>query len=424
MTSISVPIAQANEVSEQSQTDSALPAIICLSTITLVLVVILLLWISIIDDPGGGQPRISVEIQTDSSRLILGPVGVANVRPSMTPDPEDFSVDLPPQSIPATRMQTASPTASGEPTDMPDPPREFSTTSGATKVDSTHQPPESTHPDAQRLSVFPLENMVTRGEYGLIPKRASNGRTPFAAYSRPQQFIPEGPKIALIVGGVGLSQSATEKALVDLPPTMALGFASYGENLEKWKKLSRENGFELLMEVPMEPFNYPQNDPGPHTLLVDATAAENRTRLEWVLSRTSNYIGIVPSMGSRFTSHEAALTQLATDINLMGLGFIDPSNSVRSIASQIIPRASSDQLGHLPFLKVDVVLDGNSTRASMEQNLIRLEELSNSKGMAVGYTQLRPATVDILSEWSQMLEQRGVTLIPLSAAINLSMPEL
>ncbi len=424
MTSFSVPIAEAKQAPEQSQTAAALPAIICLSTISLVLILIVLVWIAVINDPGGGRPQISVEIQTDSSRLVLGPVGVANVRPSMTPDPEAFSVDPQPQSTPATSKRAAATTEFSEPTDTPAISQEFAFTSAETETDNARQPSELTHSDAQRLSVFPLDNMVTRGEYGLIPKRASNGRTPFAAYSRPQQFIPDGPKIALVVGGVGLSQTATEKAVVELPPTVALAFASYGESLEKWKKLSRENGFELLMEVPMEPFNYPQNDPGPHTLLVDATAAENRTRLEWILSRTSNYIGVIPSMGSRFTSNEGALTRLASDLNLMGLAFIDPSNSVRSVASQIIPRVSSDQLGHLPFLKVDVVLDGNSTRASMEQNLIRLEELSNSKGMAVGYTQLRPATVEILSEWSQMLEQRGVTLIPLSSAVNLSLPEL
>ena len=30
---------------------------------------------------------------------------------------------------------------------------------------------------------------------------------------------------------------------------------------------AREAGHEVLLEVPMEPFDYPDNDPGPQTLL-------------------------------------------------------------------------------------------------------------------------------------------------------------
>ncbi|WP_306258906.1 divergent polysaccharide deacetylase family protein [Pararhizobium sp. IMCC21322] len=410
MTSFSVPINESGQVSKENQSGSALPAIVGLSTISLCLIVVLILWISILDDPAGGRPHVSVEITNATAQLDLGTVGVANVRPSMTPDPEDLSID---PLLPGTKMRAiaASP---GTITAAPD----------ANIADSEEPIAASIHSNAHRLSVFPLDNMVARSEYGLIPKRSGDGMTPFSVYSRPQQFIPEGPKIALVIGGIGLSQSTTAQALVELPPTIALAFATYGENLERWKKLSRENGFELLIEAPMEPFNYPQNDPGPHTLLVDATPAENKSKLDWVLSRTSNYIGVIPSMGARFTADENALTAFASELNKIGLAFIDPSNSVRSIADQIVRRASTDQLGHLPFLKVDVVLDGDATRASIEQHLIQLEELSNTKGLAVGYAQLRPSTVATLTEWLQLLEQRGVTLIPLSAAINLSMPKL
>lgn len=427
MTNFSVPIGVADQASEPNQTDSALPVIVCLATICLVLITIVIFWIAIIDDPGGGQPRISVEIQPDASRLVLGPVGVASVRPSITPDPNDVSVDI--RQSPGSGSQNVSSPAPA----LPAAEEKIAGTGNDSAADSdlafgteptvNETLPAASHPDTQRLSVFPLNNMVTRSEFGLIPKRASNGQTPFSTYSRPQTFIPDGPRIAIVVGSVGLSQSATADAVSRLPPTMALAYSAYGENLESWKKLSRESGFELLAEVPMEPFNYPQNDPGPHTLLVEGTASENKARLDWVLSRISNYIGVIPAMGARFTSNEAALKPLVSELHKMGLAFIDPSISVRSVASQVVPGVSTDRLGHLPFLKVDVVLDSNVARAAMEQSLIRLEELAETNGLAVGYTRLRPATVETLAQWSRLLEQRGITLIPLSAAISLSVPE-
>ena len=52
----------------------------------------------------------------------------------------------------------------------------------------------------------------------------------------------------------------------------------------------------------MEPFDYPDNDPGPQTLLTSLTPDQNIDRLHWLMSRFQGYVGIVSYMGARFTA--------------------------------------------------------------------------------------------------------------------------
>ena len=100
-----------------------------------------------------------------------------------------------------------------------------------------------------------------------------------------------------MVGGLGIGANTTADALRKLPGPMTLAFAPYGGDLERQAARAREAGHEVMLQVPMEPFDYPDNDPGPHTLLTSIDAGQNLDRLHWLMSRFQGYVGIVNSMG-------------------------------------------------------------------------------------------------------------------------------
>ena len=64
---------------------------------------------------------------------------------------------------------------------------------------------------------------------------------------------------------------------------------------------ARTEDHEVLLQAPMEPFDYPDNDPGPQTLLTSLTPDQNIDRLHWQMSRFQGYVGILSYMGARFT---------------------------------------------------------------------------------------------------------------------------
>lgn len=55
--------------------------------------------------------------------------------------------------------------------------------------------------------------------------------------------------ISIIVGGLGLSKSTTEKAL-ELPANVTFGFSPYGQNLEEYS--SKLVGKDILINLPLE----------------------------------------------------------------------------------------------------------------------------------------------------------------------------
>ena len=73
---------------------------------------------------------------------------------------------------------------------------------------------------------------------------------------------------------------------------MTLAFAPYGADLESWPSTRARDEHEVLLQVPMEPFDYPDNDPGPQTLLTSLSSEQNIDRLHWLMSRFQGYVGI------------------------------------------------------------------------------------------------------------------------------------
>ena len=184
--------------------------------------------------------------------------------------------------------------------------------------------------------------------HGAIPKIGPDGTRPSARYAQSRELPPnkkDSPLIAIVVGGLGISASGTADALSKLPPAVTLALTPYGADLEKLAERARAEKHEVLLQVPMEPFDYPDNDPGPQTLLTSLTSEQNIDRLHWLMSRFQGYVGIMSFMGTRFTASEQGLTPVLRDAAQRGLIFVDDGSSARSVAGQLAG-------GHnLPFAK-------------------------------------------------------------------------
>ncbi len=108
----------------------------------------------------------------------------------------------------------------------------------------------------------------------------------------------------------------------------------------------------------MEPFDYPDNDPGPQTLLTTLPPAQNIDRLHWFMSRFQGYVGIANYMGARFTANEPGAAPDAARDRQARLDLFRR----RRLAAQ--PRAArSPAPTTVPFAKADIVLDAVPTAA-------------------------------------------------------------
>lgn len=264
-----------------------------------------------------------------------------------------------------------------------------------------------------KLSPAPDRRLVEKSRHGVLPRIGGDGARPADVYARPMltdgALKPGAPRIALILGGVGLTPGVTDAAIERLPGAVTLAFAPYGADLPRQAARAREAGHEILLQSPMEPFDYPRMDPGPHTLRAGVDAAANLDDLHWQMSRFSGYVGIANFLGARLLADEGALTPVLREIAERGLYWLDDGASPQSLAGTLAPK-----LG-LSGARVDVALDAGGPNA-LEAGLTRLETIAREKGAAIGMASALPQNIDRLNRFARALESRGIALVPFSAA--------
>jgi polysaccharide deacetylase 2 family uncharacterized protein YibQ len=158
-----------------------------------------------------------------------------------------------------------------------------------------------------------------------------------------------------------------------------------------------------MLEIPMEPLDYPNNDPGPQTLMASARPEEITRKLEWLLSRGSGYFAVTNYLGGRFLSSEGGMNAFLSAVKARGLGFVDDGSAARRGGGGAA-RASADS-----------VLDEQLSPEAIDRQLLGLEAAALQRGQALGAAFAYPVTVETVSRWAQGLAGRGYQLAPVSA---------
>jgi hypothetical protein len=327
-------------------------------------------WTVLVDDPDGGRPSNTAAI---TAARPTNPIAGANATPG--PSPSIIVVDAEPAETVATPVPLDEPLGLAPTTILPD--------------------------------------LVEETEFGQIPRMSGTGLRPFDAYARPSVTPATAggkPLVAIIVTGLGLSHQGTLDAIAKLPDSVTLAFAPYGKSLSETVTAARTEGHEVFLEVPLEPFDYPDNDPGPDTLLTGQPPRDNLNRLFKVMSRFGGYVGVINNMGARFTASGADFGPMMEEIAASGLGYLDDGSSNRSLAPQL---ATANRV---PFNRVDMVLDVNPNRGAILKQLDALVAAARQKGSAIGIVSALPVSINTITDWARELD--GVELVPASALMR------
>jgi uncharacterized protein len=161
----------------------------------------------------------------------------------------------------------------------------------------------------------------------------------------------------------------------------------------------------------MEPYDFPDNDPGPQTLLTSLGTEQNMDRLYWHLSRMQGYAGVANFMGARFIATDAAMLPIVREAAKRGLGFFDDGSSPRSVAPQVAAGQA------MPFGKGDITIDAVPTGAEIDRALNKLESIARERGIAIGTASALPVSIERIGAWIKTLPDRGVLLVPLTTAM-------
>jgi polysaccharide deacetylase 2 family uncharacterized protein YibQ len=331
-------------------------------------------------EAGPDEPKTS-----EGEPTAVEPAPAAAPEPKAAPEPESETAAAPtspPASPPAPPGETAPPAPSPS--------------SSSTKAET----PETSQPGGEQLAAVPRP----------VPP---DPKLPWRRNSQPFDEADTRPRIAVVLTGLGLASTMTETAIKQLPPGVTLSFTPYSRKLSQWIALARVNGHEVLLDLPMEPTTYPDDDPGPQALLTALSSRQNLDRLRWTLGRATGYVGVATTMGSRFTTSEKHMSPILKELKERGLLFLDNRASDDSVggrlASEIgVPRAINDR-----------PLDwAQASRVAIDARLVQLENVARTEGFAVAMGRPYPVTIERLREWVEGLNERGLVLAPISAVAD------
>lgn len=357
------------------------PATLASGALGLVLVAFLV-WVLLVSDPQGGEPGATV--------LLPPPAGPVASASTSTQSPAKAGA----------AQSAAERTGAGGKQDV------------VTIIDgSTGKRQEVQLPAAGEQGNAGDMRLLESTRHGLIPKIAADGTRPAEAYAMAQgnSDTTDAPRIAIVISGLGVGAKATEAA-AKLPAAVTLAFVPYGSDLEAAARKARDAGHELLLQVPMEPIDYPDNDPGPQTLLTSLLPEQNIDRLYWVMSRMRSYVGIMNYMGARLTATEAAISPVIKETAKRGLIYFDDAASARSVTAQLAGASN------LAYAKADVVLDAVPTAGEIGKALTRLESIARANGTAVGVATALPVSMSRIAQWIKTAKSSGFVLVPISVA--------
>lgn len=210
------------------------------------------------------------------------------------------------------------------------------------------------------------------------------------------------PKVAIVIDDLGLDWERFETANA-LPVPVTLAFLPYGRDAQAMLD-GTASRHEAILHLPMEPKRR-KHDAGPRMVRPGPPAAV-RHALQANLARLSGYRGVNNHTGSKVTEDARAMAVVLEELSRRGLYFLDSRTTPKAAAPSLAASTGAVVVGGDLFLDGDF---GRGGAAHVRRQLDRLRAIAERRGSAIGIGHPYPATLDVLSSWTQ--EQAGIRFV-------------
>jgi polysaccharide deacetylase 2 family uncharacterized protein YibQ len=219
------------------------------------------------------------------------------------------------------------------------------------------------------------------------------------------------PLVAIIIDDMGYDKKMAIK-LSKLNAKITLSILPHSPFQSRIAQLSKDNGLETMLHLPMEPNEYPDVDPGPGALLTSMTPDQLIRQLKENLKAVPGAKGVNNHMGSKMTTESSQIYQIFSILKQRDLYFVDSRTSPQTLCKP------SARLFQIPFAQRDVFLDHRQEAQFIRKQIDQLIRIARRNGYAVGIGHPHLITYEVLRESLPVL-QKEVQLVPASRIVNL-----
>ncbi|CAB1062057.1 Putative periplasmic protein YibQ, distant homology with nucleoside diphosphatase and polysaccharide deacetylase [Olavius sp. associated proteobacterium Delta 1] len=218
------------------------------------------------------------------------------------------------------------------------------------------------------------------------------------------------PLVAIIIDDLGYDKKIAEN-FSKLHSSITFSILPHSPFQDSIARLSKDNGLETMLHLPMEPIEYPNVDPGPGTLLTSMTPDQLIRQLKENLKALPQVKGVNNHMGSKMTAESSQMYQIFSILKKKGLYFVDSRTSPQTLCKP------SARLLQVPFAQRDVFLDHLQEPRFIRKQINELIRIARRNGYAVGIGHPHSTTYRVLREMLPELN-RAVQLVPASKIVH------
>lgn len=211
-------------------------------------------------------------------------------------------------------------------------------------------------------------------------------------------------KMAIIIDDFGYNKKIAEGFInLDIPLDISiLPNLSYSVIIAE---MARAKSKEVILHLPLEPYGYPDVNPGPGVILVKMNKKEILEQLEKNLRAVPYIVGVDNHEGSRATENRELMTIVLEYLKQKNLFFVDARASNKSIAYDLARQLK------MPTAKNEVFLDNQRDVEYIKGRLQLLIKLAQERGKAIGIGHPHPKMLQALEESIPLFEKEKIKLV-------------
>ncbi|MCZ6679236.1 MAG: divergent polysaccharide deacetylase family protein [Candidatus Poribacteria bacterium] len=224
-------------------------------------------------------------------------------------------------------------------------------------------------------------------------------------------YAGNAPQIAIIIDDFGYQQKAADLFMaLNVPLTFAIL-----PNLSLSTQLAvqaKQQGYEVMLHLPMEPHNAYVNNPGELAIWTYMTQEKIRQMVNEAVDSVPGSVGVNNHMGSKATENSGVMQVLMETLKGQDLFFIDSFTSRNSIAYR------TAKAYHIPTARNQVFLDNSKDLNDIKKQIRQLARIAMGRGVAIGIGHAHTNMARALRESLPMLQTEGIQLVFASQVVR------
>jgi polysaccharide deacetylase 2 family uncharacterized protein YibQ len=245
--------------------------------------------------------------------------------------------------------------------------------------------------------------------FGRSPRRTASPTPATLPRTSPEVAPPPPgpPRVAVIVDDLGSRRDVFELLREIRRPLTVAVLPARPLTAAIAREASRA-GMEVLLDLPMEPYRYPEVDPGPGALLMSMPPAEIQQLVASHLEAVAPAVGVMNRMGSRLTEDRPRMRAVLEVLAARRLFLVDAYTSSQSVAFDEARDAG------VRAARRQILVDHTRGEAGDRARWDEVARWAERRGEVIVIAHGHPLTVGLLKEYVPRWEARGLRLVPVS----------